>query len=194
MQRYWEWDNCCWLVPWWYNFTNYSYLYLADRRIGSFNLWYRLLWFGNVAPSSPSDLSISWSRLFGRENTRPYRSRIQHLSDFILWRSWLFFRSYSFSLLSALDPSVFLFSFIFIRVDFPGPWERPLLLTPLLPATSVVCGGRHLVFFVSCGAYAVLLWSWVILSADHIWDFFAHIHPLFFIFHVSNFTIFYTLS
>ena len=39
-------------------------------------------------PSSPSDLSVSWSRLVGRENIRPYRSRIQPLSDFILIPSW----------------------------------------------------------------------------------------------------------
>jgi hypothetical protein len=47
-----------------------------------------MLWLGNVAPSSPSDLSVSWSRLVGRENIRPYRSRIQPLSDFILIPSW----------------------------------------------------------------------------------------------------------
>jgi hypothetical protein len=38
-------------------------------------------------PSPPSDHSVSWSRLVGRENTYPYRSRIQPPSDFILWRS-----------------------------------------------------------------------------------------------------------
>ena len=31
---------------------------------------------------------------------------------------------------------MFLFSFIFIRVDFPGPLERPLLLTPPSPSNQ----------------------------------------------------------
>ncbi len=99
-------------------------------------------------PSPPSDHSVSWSRLIGRVNTSLYRSRIQPLSEFILWRSWFCFRAFSFSLLSSLHHSVFSFSFILFCVNFPSPWVRPLLLTTPLPATSVVCGGRHLVSFV----------------------------------------------
>jgi hypothetical protein len=37
-------------------------------------------------PSPPSDQSVSWPRLVGRVNTSLYCSRIQPLSDFILFR------------------------------------------------------------------------------------------------------------
>jgi hypothetical protein len=73
--------------------------------------------------------------------------------------------------LSTRSLSVFV-QFYFYSCWFPRPLRAPIAANPPSSQQPAWFVGAAILFsFVSCGAYAVLLWSWVILSADHIWDF-----------------------